>query len=999
VGQVSDRLKTKFNTPLLAVIVVFLAAGTVLTGWVFRLEDRRMREDFLIRARILKNMIDPRHISRLNGSEADLVSPDYQRLKEQLTLARSSSPECRFAYLMGRKPNGEIFFFMDSEPPHSKDYSPPGQVYTEISQPMRDVFVTGKEVVVGPASDRWGQWVSAAVPVTDPQTGRLVAVLGVDIAAHNWTALILFHSLPPAFMTLLIFMILEAFLFIQRRNERERMRLLASHKALKDSEENFQHFFENLADGVAIYRAVEEGRNFVFVDLNRAGERISRVKREDIIGKKITDVFPASVDIGLLETLRRVWSSGVSEYLPGVLYKDQRIEHWTENYVLKLPSGFVISVYSNVAKRRQAEEELRSLAKFVAESPNAVLRIAVDGKLLYANSSALKRLAVWHLQMTQPAPAVLRDMAFQALETGTEQRREIGCGEQMYFFYATPVVEFGYVNLYASDITELKKIYEALKRKTEFLEAQTEASLDGLLVVDEGGQRALTNKRLLELWQVPQAIAINKNDAALLEFAASRVKNPLEFLDKVNYLYAHRNETSKDEIEFKDGMIFERYSSPVIDKNGQYFGRIWTFRDITERKQAERKILEYTKRLGYLTRYANDLIILLDENFNFLEVNERTEDVYGYTHDELVGKHATYLRTPETKGVFDEQIAPARNGGRAVYETMHMCKNGQEVPVEISVNAFDADRKRYYLAVIRDITERRKAQEKLSQALVEEIRLREITTHMLEDNKQIRGRLEKSLEQLKETQVQLIQAGKMEAIGRMASGVAHEVKNPLGIILQGINYLEGKAQAEDQGGRDVLQMMKDSVKRADDVVHALLDYSRAEGLKQERQDINVVIESAIELARYRLKFRPIELVCALGKGLPKIFIDRGKIEQVFVNLFNNAFDAMPQGGKLSVRSFLSDRKAPEERVGNRKEDGFRVGEAILVVEVEDTGLGMDESIVSKIFDPFFTTKDRSEGTGLGLSIAKSILEMHNGLIRVESKKGQGTKFSILFKIS
>lgn len=998
-GQVNDRLKTRFNAPLSAVIVVFLAAGTVLTGWVFRLEDRRMREDFLIRARILKSTIDTGRILRLSGSEADLISPDYRRLKEQLMSARSSSPECRFTYLMGRKPNGEIFFFLDSEPPHSKDYSPPGQVYTEISQPMRDVFVTGKDVVVGPASDRWGQWISAAVPVTDPQTGRLVAVLGVDIAARNWTALVFYHSLPPVFMTLLIFMILEAFLFIQRRNERERVRLLASRKALKDSEENFQQLFENLADGVAIYRAVEEGRNFVFVDLNRAGERISRVKREDIIGKKITDIFPGSIDIGLLETLRRVWNSGASEYLPGVLYTDQRLEHWTENYVLKLSSGFVVSIYSNVTKRRQAEEELRSLAKFVAESPNAVLRIAVDGKLLYANSSALKRLAGWRLQLTQPAPAVLRDLAFHALEAGSEQRREIGCGEQTYFFYATPVIEFGYVNLYASDVTELKKIYEELKRKTEFLEAQTEASLDGLLVVDENGKRILTNKRLLELWEVPQGIAADKNDEALLQYAASMVKNQGEFLSKVNHLYAHRNETSKDEIEFKNGMVFERYSSPVIDTNGQYFGRIWTFRDITERKQAERKILEYTKRLGYLTRYANDLIMLLDENFTLLEVNERAEDVYGYARDELVGKHATYLRTLETRGMFDEQIAPARNGGRAVYETIHLCKNGHEVPVEISVNAFDADSKRCYLAVIRDITERKKAQEKLSQALVEEIRLREITTRMLEDNKQIRGRLEKSLEQLKETQVQLIQAGKMEAIGRMASGVAHEVKNPLGIILQGINYLEGKAQAEDQGGRDVLQMMKDSVKRADGIVHALLDYSRAEGLKQERQDINAVIESAIELTRHRLKFLPIELVRELGKGLPKIFIDRGKIEQVFVNLFNNAFDAMPQGGKLYVRSFLSDRKAPEERVGNRKEDGFRVGEAILVVEVEDTGLGMDESTINKIFDPFFTTKDRSEGTGLGLSIARSILEMHNSLIRVESKKGKGTKFSILFKIS
>jgi len=992
-------MKTKFNKPLLAAILLLLTVGAGLTVWGLRLEDRRMRDDFLIGARILKSAINPWRILRLKGSEADLVSSDYQHLKKQLSLARFANPECRFTYLMGRRPDGQVFFFLDSEPPDSKDYSPPGQVYTEISRPMRDVFATGREVVVGPASDRWGRWVSAAVPITDPETGKIISVLGVDIGARHWTALVAYHSLPPAIVTLLLFMMLGAFLLIQRRSEREKMRLSVSRAALQQSAESFQKLFENMADGIAIFRAVDEGRNFVFVNLNKAGEKISQVKRQDIIGKKITEVFPTAAHIGLVEVLRRVWSSGVSEYLPGILYKDQRIEHWTENYILRLPSGLAVSIYSNIPKRRQADEEIKSLAKFLDESPRPILRISFDGRLLFVNRAGLDQLADWHLQIAQPAPSHLRDLAFKALETGSGQHADILYGQQVYSFHVTPVIESGYANLYGIDITGRKKMEEELKRKTEFLEAQTEASLDGLLVVDEKGSRVLTNKRLLELWEVPQGIAADKNDEALLQYAVSMVKNPEEFLSKVNHLYAHRNETSKDEIEFKNGMVFERYSSPVIDTNGQYFGRIWTFRDITERKQAERKILEYTKRLGYLTRYANDLIMLLDENFNLLEVNERAEDVYGYARDELVGKHATYLRTSETKGMFDEQIAPARNGGRAVYETMHLCKNGQEVPVEISVNAFDADRKRYYLAVIRDITERKKAQEKLSQALVEEIRLREITTRMLEDNKQIRGRLEKSLEQLKETQVQLIQAGKMEAIGRMASGVAHEVKNPLGIILQGINYLEGKMQAEDQGGRDVLQMMKDSVKRADGIVHALLDYSRAEGLKQERQDINAVIESAIELTRHRLKFRPIELVLELGKGLPKIFIDKGKIEQVFVNLFNNAFDAMLQGGKLYVRSFLSDRKAPEERVGNRKEDGFRVGEIILFVEVEDTGLGMDEGTVNKMFDPFFTTKDRSEGTGLGLSIAKSILEMHNGLIRVESQKGKGTKFSILFKIS
>ncbi|MFA4988081.1 MAG: PAS domain S-box protein [Candidatus Omnitrophota bacterium] len=140
------------------------------------------------------------------------------------------------------------------------------------------------------------------------------------------------------------------------------------------------------------------------------------------------------------------------------------------------------------------------------------------------------------------------------------------------------------------DITERKKIEDELNRKTELLEAQKEASPDGLLVVDENGQKALVNRRLIELWEVPKEIEEDKNDESLLRFVTGKVKNPEKFLEKVNYLYSNKEEKSRDEVEFKNGMFLERYSSPVIDKNGKYFGRIWTFRDITELKQAEQEL-------------------------------------------------------------------------------------------------------------------------------------------------------------------------------------------------------------------------------------------------------------------------------------------------------------------------------------------------------------------------------------------------------------------------
>ncbi|MFA5146848.1 MAG: ATP-binding protein [Candidatus Omnitrophota bacterium] len=285
-----------------------------------------------------------------------------------------------------------------------------------------------------------------------------------------------------------------------------------------------------------------------------------------------------------------------------------------------------------------------------------------------------------------------------------------------------------------------------------------------------------------------------------------------------------------------------------------------------------------------------------------------------------------------------------------------------------------------------EIAERKRIGDELRRALEEEVRSREIMTSMLEDNSQIRERLEKSIRELQDTQNQLIQAEKMEAIGRMASGVAHEVKNPLGIILQGIDYLEMVLPADNKDNRETLQMMRKGVMRADGIVRALLDFARAEKLNAMPQDINAVIESSIISVGHRLKSAGIEVVREMKDGLPDALIDAGKVEQVLINLLNNAADAMQRGGKLYVRSYQSAA-------------GKAGGKGSIVVEVEDTGAGMDEGVKGKIFEPFFTTKDRTQGTGLGLSIAKSIVDLHNGSINVESHKGKGTKVTLAFRSS
>jgi len=258
--------------------------------------------------------------------------------------------------------------------------------------------------------------------------------------------------------------------------------------------------------------------------------------------------------------------------------------------------------------------------------------------------------------------------------------------------------------------------------------------------------------------------------------------------------------------------------------------------------------------------------------------------------------------------------------------------------------------------------------------------------------------LDRAYKKLKEAQDILIQAEKLNAVGELASGVAHEVKNPLGIILQSIYYLE-KALPLEPEVSELIKMMKDNIKRANDIVCDLVDFSRVTQLNIKPEDLNSVIETALVLVQHRLKMKDIEIIKNLKKDLPKIPIDKVRIEQVFVNVFLNAIQAMPDGGKLFIRSYTTQAKDPGKATGRRSEDYFELGETVVRIEVEDTGHGISEENLKRIFNPFFTTKGVSKGVGLGLSVSRNIIITHKGLIEVKSKEGKGTTIIIVLKIA
>jgi signal transduction histidine kinase len=249
--------------------------------------------------------------------------------------------------------------------------------------------------------------------------------------------------------------------------------------------------------------------------------------------------------------------------------------------------------------------------------------------------------------------------------------------------------------------------------------------------------------------------------------------------------------------------------------------------------------------------------------------------------------------------------------------------------------------------------------------------------------------LHKANQETKSAQLQLVQAAKLESVGRLAAGVAHEVKNPLAVILFALDYLKESVDASDPNVATALTDARDAVVRADAVIRALLDFSTGAELAPSVQDINGVVRKALLLVHHAVTRAHVVVLEELEAGLPPAMLDRTKFEQVLVNLIINAIDAMPDGGRLTVRTRQERLKQADPGEGRRETDPFRAGPSAIVVEIEDTGTGIPESALAKLFDPFFTTKPPGKGTGLGLAVCKSIVSLHGGTITIANQEGGG----------
>jgi len=241
-------------------------------------------------------------------------------------------------------------------------------------------------------------------------------------------------------------------------------------------------------------------------------------------------------------------------------------------------------------------------------------------------------------------------------------------------------------------------------------------------------------------------------------------------------------------------------------------------------------------------------------------------------------------------------------------------------------------------------------------------------------NSTLRRRIREAMKELEESQRQLMQSEKLAALGQIAAGVAHELRNPLTSIKILLYSLMEEFNINEKRPEDV-EVIKSEIGKMEELIRRFLDFARPSSPVLERVNVNEVIEGVISLVGYQMKENDIVLRMNLSPKA-EIMADRDHLRQLFLNLILNAIQAMPQGGELRIETRLSD--------------------GMLITRIKDTGMGIPKPVMDRIFEPFFTTKE--EGIGLGLSIVDRIVKEHNGKIEVESAPGEGTEFRVYLQI-
>ncbi|MDD5692076.1 MAG: PAS domain-containing protein [Candidatus Omnitrophica bacterium] len=552
---------------------------------------------------------------------------------------------------------------------------------------------------------------------------------------------------------------------------------------------------------------------------------------------------------------------------------------------------------------------------------------------------------------------------------------------------------------------DLKSFRDNLFSATKYTESIISSMVDALVVVNPDGEIRSVNKSTCDLLGYREEELAGKEfglifarEETAAEIAAEvleQIKDPALLISR-DFRITGINGAAVEMLGRKKKDVIGQFCYKVMHGSKDICHPLLDKCPILEGTQENKPCVEMHPHFDekgnrvMINAAAVPLADSLGSSMHYLHITRRASNGYlsrngtleetGRLAQELKKYARKMAETIEQKLVFDKtglqrltELGSVKN-----LEVQYKTKNGENIPVNFSASVMrDNDNNLVgVVGVARDMRQTRALIASLERSTSE---LRDLYTD------------------LQNTHEMLVQAEKMTAVGQLASGVAHEVRNPLGIMLQGVNYLESRLSNSQEDISETLATLKESVRRADKIIDGLLDFSRFTKLELQQEDINSILENSLVLVRNQFKVENIEIIKELKSGLPGVLADKNKLEQVFINVLLNAVQAMPKGGRITIRSYEKKLGDDKNDTGKIVRDNFRIGEQVVIAEFEDTGIGIPEENIGKIFDPFFTTKGPKSGTGLGLSVSRNILQMHKGLIYAESRYGKGTKITVILK--
>lgn len=530
-----------------------------------------------------------------------------------------------------------------------------------------------------------------------------------------------------------------------------------------------------------------------------------------------------------------------------------------------------------------------------------------------------------------------------------------------------------------TDVTQRKLIEVDLQWKSAFLEAQVNCTIDAILVVDGAGRWILHNHRLVEIFHIPAKLLEGKDDRAVLNHVLPQIKDSEAFREKVIYLYGHPDESSRDEIELTDGTILDRYSAPVVDQGGKRYGRIWSFRDVTKRRRDE----DMLRLLSAAVAQSPSSVVITNLQGTITYVNHKFLESTGYSIPEVIGRNPRILKSGHSpQETYQHLWATILDGKEWRGEFRNKKKNGEIYWESAAISpVFDQNGAiSHFLAIEEDITERRRLESELRQAQ------------------------------------------KLEGIGQLAAGIAHEINTPTQFVMDNLSFLlesyeavfkllklyravlrtpsesrEGWISPEiddaesacdldftcEEVPKAIAQSI-DGARRVANIVRAMKEFSHPDAADKVETDLNKSITSTITVARNEWKYVSA-VVTEFDPSLPLVVCYPGDINQVVLNLIVNAAH--------SIKAKVQHDEKGEIVVRTRLQGEF------VEIAVSDTGTGIPEAIRGRIFEPFFTTKEVGQGTGQGLSFAHGVVvKKHRGRIWFESEVGKGTTFFVQLPI-